>query len=100
MWITKPLEGSIMQFIKVTPDNHGKILRRCRDIDRDFLNQFEKDNTGESYFVAFYWVDSNHKIHSHSLFFTEDTIDKEFDFPYGKYNDKWFAVRRKYTSNN
>lgn len=89
-----------MLFIKVVPENYGKILKRCFDLNRAFLEEHEEDNKRQHDETVYYattpgWFDRSGKAQRYSVLMTEKFLDEEMDFPHGKSDNDWFQATRK-----
>jgi len=87
-----------MLFIKVVPENYGKILSRCKDLNREFLEEHEKDQRlldEPAYYATPWWTSKFGETYSWSVLFREDYLNEEMDFPHGKSDTDWFQATRK-----
>lgn len=86
-----------MLFIKVVPENYGKILKRCKDMNRKFLEEHQESDRilGETHYAAPWWTSKFGETYSWSVLFREDYLNEEMDFPHGKSDTEWFQATRK-----
>lgn len=89
-----------MLFIKVVPENYGKILKRCFDLNRDFLEEHEESERKLGLTTAYYvtapgWFDGSGRSQRYSALFPEHLLNEEMDLPHGKSDTDWFQATRK-----
>ena len=88
-----------MLFIKVTEENFGKILKRCKDLNRKFLEEHVETERllgeGNAYYATPSWTSEFGKFYNWSVLFREDKLGEEMDFPHGRSETDWFQATRK-----
>ena len=87
-----------MLFIKVVPENFGKILSRCSDLDQKFLEEHMESQSrlrdSKHYYATNRWIDSRGRENSYSVLWHEDSLNEKMDFPHGKSETDWFQATR------
>ena len=89
-----------MLFIKVVPDNHGKILKRCFDLNQEFLEEHEESERKLGLKTNYYatapgWFNREGRSQRYSVLFPEHLLDEAMTFPHGKSDTDWFQATRK-----
>ena len=89
-----------MLFIKVVPDNHGKILKRCFDLNQEFLEEHEESERKLGLKTNYYatapgWFNREGRSQRYSVLFPEHLLDEAMAFPHGKSDTDWFQATRK-----
>ncbi len=69
-----------MLFIKVVPDNHGKILKRCFDLNQEFLEEHEESERKLGLKTNYYatapgWFNSEGRSQRYSVLFPVHLLD-------------------------
>lgn len=89
-----------MLFIKVVPENYGKILKRCDDLNRSFLEEHEESERKLGLKTNYYatpkgWINIFGTRSNYSVLFPEHLLEEQMDFPHGRSETNWFQCTRK-----